>query len=104
MSFIFRKVFSKNQDSKANQSALDMTQSMIDFITDDNLDGNDSFRTQQPYLDRSYDLTEENPKLFKHARSETEADFQMKKPRLNITSVLNTPKRVLIVLTSELIE
>ena len=96
MSFVFRKFFSRPQEVKTpNSAALDMTQSMIDFITDD-ASPNDSFRSLQPNFNSSLsslgNLSER--RQYKSDKCETEPDFP-RKARLNITSVFNNPKRVL---------
>ncbi len=95
MSFVFRKFFSRPQEPKTPNSAqLDMTQSMIDFITEDT-SPNDSFRSVQPTLNSSLSLsTLSERKHYKSDKCETEPDFP-RKARLNITSVFNNPKRVL---------
>jgi len=94
MSFVFKKFFAKDKEPKASSASSDMTQSMIDFITDD-LSPNDSFRSHQPQFERSFTAYIDE-RRYKSDKAETEPDFPKKKTRLNISSVLNTPKRVII--------
>ena len=95
MSFVFKKLFSREREpTTPNSAALDMTQSMIDFITNDT-SPNDSFRSLQPDLNSSLSSLDEG-RRYKSDKAETEPDFP-RKVRLNITSVLNTPKRVCFV-------
>jgi len=92
MSFVFKKFFAKDKEPRTPTASMDMTQSMIDFITDD-LSPNDSFRSHQPHFERSFSAYVDE-RRYKSDKAETEPDFPVKKTRLNISSVLNTPKRV----------
>lgn len=96
MSFVFKKFFSKDKEPKTPSASLDMTRSMIDFITDD-LSPTDSFRSHQPHFERSFSAYTDE-RRYKSDKAETEPDFPIKKTRLNISSVLNTPKRVRIII------
>jgi len=90
MSFV-RKFFSREKEPKTPSSAtLDMTQSMIDFITNDT-SPNDSFRSLQLGSNTSFSNLDDE-RRYKSDKCETEPDLP-RKVKLNITSVFNTPKR-----------
>lgn len=89
MSSLF-KLFTKK---KIRKGPSESNQSMIDFIADD-ISDQDSFRSHQPHLNSSLaDLDNLSRRLTE--ASPTSAGFPIThKPKANITSVFNTPKKV----------
>lgn len=100
MSIFIRKLFSREREPKTPASGFDSNRSMVDFITDD-FDPDSSFRSHQPRLDRTFsgglDFEENNfsTRINRVSTAESLTDLPIRKPKLTITSALNTPKRVL---------
>jgi len=84
------------QKKKVRKGPSESNQSMIDFIAED-VSANDSFRSHQPHWDSSLsDLDHLNRRLTE--ASPTSANFPIThKPRANISSVFNTPKKVYLI-------
>ena len=92
MSSFFRNMFIRDKEPKTPSSAVDMTKSMIDFISDD-LSPNTSFQDHTSDLNNSFSIFKEERRNVSD-KTQSEPDLAFKRPRLNISSVLNTPKRV----------
>lgn len=89
MSNFLWKIFEKKKSRGYN----DNNQSMIDLIFE-NSDPNESFRTQQPHVDRSISLPDDD---WSHPTERLDSldDLSVNiTSRTNIASVFNTPKEV----------
>jgi len=85
----FRKLF---PDRKKKGSTVDANQSMIDLFSSD-LHHDDSFRSHQPHIDRSFSLPDDDL----HHPTERADSFSdltsIIAPKTNIVSVFNTPRK-----------
>jgi len=90
----FRKLF---PDRKKKGSTVDANQSMIDLFSSD-LHHDDSFRSHQPHIDRSFSLPDDDL----HHPTERADSFSdltsIIAPKTNIVSVFNTPRKVIIIM------
>lgn len=79
---------------KPKRSNNDFNQSMIDFIAEEG--GNcDSFRSVQPHMETSFSMNDHQIHAATELGSPSLQDFtSLSKPKANISSVFNTPKRV----------
>lgn len=80
-------------EKKKSRGYNDNNQSMIDLIFE-NGDHNDSFRTQQPHIDRSFSLPDEDISHPTERMDSLEDLSTVITSRTNIASVFNTPKQV----------
>jgi hypothetical protein len=87
MTNFFRRFFKGNTNTNSNQS-------MIDLIFENN-ENNESFRSHQPQLERSFSLPDDD---LHHPTERMESMGDMPGTpgtRTNIVSVFNNPKRVI---------
>lgn len=90
MANFIRKFFS---DKKRKSNGPDANQSMIDLIFE-NHSHDDSFRSHQPHIDRSFSLPDED---LHHPTDRADSFSDLPSvigTRTNIVSVFNSPRRV----------
>lgn len=81
---------------KPRRTNNEFNQSMIDFIAED-AGMSDSFRSVQPHLETSFSMNEHQIHAATELGSPSLQDFtSVGRPKANISSVFNTPKRVFL--------